>query len=57
MVFRFVNADSARGAISLSKNLFWLTEGQWQRVEPHLPSKVGGKKRKNDRRVISGIIH
>ena len=41
----------------MSRNLFWLSDEQWQRIEPHLPTKVRGKKRKNDRRVISGIVH
>lgn len=41
----------------MSRNLFWLSDEQWQRIEPHLPKKVRGKKRTDDRRVISGIIH
>jgi transposase len=41
----------------VSRNLFWLSDEQWQRIEPHLPKKVRGKKRKDDRRVISGIVH
>lgn len=41
----------------MSKNLFWLTDEQWRRIEPHLPTKVRGKKRKDDRRIISGIVH
>jgi len=38
-------------------NLFWLSEDQWQRIEPHLPRDVRGKERVDDRRVISGILH
>jgi transposase len=41
----------------MSRNLFWLSDEQWQRIEPHLPKKVRGKKRVDDRRVISGIVH
>ena len=41
----------------MSRNLFWLSDEQWPRIEPHLPKKVRGKKRQDDRRVISGIIH
>ena len=41
----------------MSRNLFWLSEEQWQRIEPHLPTDVRGVERKDDRRVISGIIH
>jgi transposase len=38
-------------------NLFWLSDEQWKRIEPHLPMDVRGIERANDRRVISGIVH
>src|SRR5258708_38182634 len=38
-------------------NLFWLSDDQWQRLEPLLPTDVRGKERADDRRVISGILH
>jgi transposase len=38
-------------------NLFWLTDAQWAKIEPHLPTDVRGKERVDDRRVISGILH
>jgi transposase len=38
-------------------NLFWLNDEQWRQIEPHLPTDVRGKKRVDDRRVISGILH
>ena len=38
-------------------NLFWLSDEQWFRIEPHLPTDVRGKERVDDRRVISGILH
>jgi transposase len=38
-------------------NLFWLSDDQWRRIEPHLPTDVRGKERADDRRVISGILH
>ena len=38
-------------------NLFWLTDAQWAKIEPRLPTDVRGKERVDDRRVISGIIH
>jgi transposase len=41
----------------MSRNLFWLSDEQWQRIEPHLPTDVRGKERVDDRRVISGIVH
>ncbi|MBW8855390.1 MAG: IS5 family transposase [Bradyrhizobium sp.] len=41
----------------MSRNLFWLSDEQWQRIEPHLPTDVRGVERQDDRRIISGIIH
>lgn len=41
----------------MSRHLFWLSEAQWARIEPHLPTDVRGVARVDDRRVISGIIH
>ena len=41
----------------MRQNLFWLSEEQWARIEPHLPNDVRGVERADDRRVISGIIH
>ncbi len=38
-------------------DLFWLSDEQWQRIKPHLPTDVRGIKREDDRRVISGIVH
>ena len=39
------------------RNLFWLSDEQWDRIEPHLPTDVRGVERVDDRRVISGIVH
>ena len=41
----------------MRRNLFWLSDDQWCRIEPHLPRDVRGKERVDDRRVISGILH
>ena len=41
----------------MSRNLFWLSDEQWQRIEPHLPTDVRGVERQDDRRIISGIVH
>src|ERR1700733_11110161 len=41
----------------MSRNLFWLSDEQWCRIEPHLPTGVRGVPRVDDRRVISGIVH
>lgn len=37
--------------------LFCLDDLQWSILEKHLPKKQPGPKRKDDRRIISGIIH
>jgi len=36
---------------------FWLDDRQWAVIEPLLPKNQPGAHRKDDRRVISGIIH
>jgi transposase len=41
----------------LDQSLYWLTDEQFARLEPHLPTDTRGKPRVDDRRVISGIIH
>ena len=51
MLIRFV------GVGMLRTNLFWLSDAQWERIEPHLPTDVRGVERADDRRVISGIVH
>ena len=38
-------------------NYFWLSDRQFARLQPLLPTKVRGVPRVDDRRVISGIIH
>jgi transposase len=41
----------------MRRNLYWLSDEQWQRIGPLLPTDVRGKERADDRRVISGIVH
>jgi transposase len=41
----------------MRSNLFWLSDDQWGKIEPLLPTDVRGKERVDDRRVISGILH
>jgi len=41
----------------MRKNLFWLSDEQWKRIEPQLPTDVRGVKRADERRVISEIVH
>ena len=41
----------------MNRDQFWLTEEQFAKVAPHLPTDTRGKERADDRRVISGIVH
>ena len=36
---------------------FWLSDVQWAAIEPHIPKVYKGKRRVDDRRVVSGIVH
>ncbi|MFN7303217.1 MAG: IS5 family transposase [Phenylobacterium sp.] len=38
-------------------DFFWFSDAQWARIEPLLPTDVRGKKRVDDRRVLSVIVH
>jgi hypothetical protein len=44
---------SRLGGFGIRSNLFLLSDEQWRRIEPHLPTDVRGKERVNGRRVIS----
>jgi transposase len=41
----------------MNANLFWFTEEQWAKIEPHLPTNQPGPERKDDRPILSGILH
>lgn len=45
------------GAKAMDANLFWFNDEQWAKIVPHLPSNQPGPKRKDDRRILSGIMH
>ena len=38
-------------------DFFWFSDEQWARIEPLLPRNTRGRKRVDDRRVLSGIVH
>lgn len=40
----------------MAGSLFWLSDEEWARIEPHLPMNQPGARRVDDRRVISGIV-
>jgi len=41
----------------MAGNLFWFSDDQWAKIEPHLPRNQRGPERKDDRRILSGIVH
>jgi transposase len=41
----------------MAKQVYWLSDAEWQRIEPLLPRGRRGAHRVDDRRVISGIVH
>jgi transposase len=43
--------------LSMGGDSFWLSEAQFAKIEPLLPTDTQGVERVDDRRVISGIIH
>ena len=54
----FQNAiHGLRQELYINRDCFWLTEDQFSRLAPLLPSDTRGKPRVDDRRVISGIVH
>src|SRR3978361_2082378 len=38
-------------------DLFWLSDARWAVVAPFMPKNQPGPERKDDRRIISGILH
>ena len=41
----------------MSADLFWFTDEQWSKIEPHLPTNQRDPARDDDRRILSGIMH
>ncbi|MCW2286871.1 transposase [Rhodoblastus acidophilus] len=41
----------------MNRDQFWLTDEQFSKIQPHLPTDTRGKERADDLRVISGIVH
>ena len=41
----------------MAKQVYWLSDAEWRRIEPLLPRGRRGAHRVDDRRVISGIVH
>lgn len=43
--------------MSKKRNLYWLSDAEWEAIQPYLPTGRRGARRVDDRRVISGIVH
>lgn len=41
----------------METNLFWFADEQWAKIVRHLPTNQPGPARKDDRRILSGIMH
>jgi len=41
----------------MAKQVYWLSDTEWGRIEPLLPRGRRGAHRVDDRRIISGIVH
>jgi transposase len=41
----------------MRKQVQWLSDAEWARIEPLMPRGRKGARRVDDRRVISGIVH
>jgi transposase len=41
----------------VQSHLFWFNDEQWAKIAPHLPTNQPGPERKDDRLILSGIIH
>jgi transposase len=41
----------------MSVELFWFSEEQWSKIEPHLPRNQRGPERQDDRRILSAIMY
>ena len=45
------------GGQPMRASLFWLNDEQWAKIKPLIPMNRPGQKPRNNRRILSGIIH
>jgi transposase len=48
---------SDSGDQPMRANLFWLDDERWAKIKPLIPMNRPGQKPRNNRRILSGIIH
>jgi transposase len=48
---------SESGGQLMRANLFWFNDEQWEKIEPLIPMNRPGKKPRDNRRILSGIMH
>lgn len=41
----------------MGRDVYWLSDEEWSRIQPYFPTGRRGARRVDDRRVISGIVH
>ena len=41
----------------MESHLFWFDDGQWAKIAPRLPTSQPEPERKDDRLILSGIMH
>jgi transposase len=56
-MLRFNGLVNRIGGQQMRANVFWFSDGQWARIEPFIPSIRRGVRPKNNRRILSGIMH
>ena len=56
-MFRFKGLVNRIGGQAMSDSLFWFSDEEWSKIEPHLPTNQRGPERKDDRRILSGIMY
>jgi len=56
-MFWFSGLVDLMEAEAMDANLFWFSDEQWEKIVPHLPVNQPGPERKDDRRILSGIMH
>jgi hypothetical protein len=57
MLIRSAGVQCSAKVAWLTVKLFWLSDEQWAKIKPLIPTNRPGPKPQNNRRILSGIIH